>query len=119
MRSFETGKFPIGSAELFREADARLNFVYRKAISDAEVHKGDYGAVQPDGIRNAERAWLKYRDAWVAFAKTRYPSVPPEAWLVLLTNDRISILDGSFCDMDAVEGPCAQKGDRWNPSPLP
>ena len=23
----------------------------------------------------------------------------------------ISILDGSFCDMDAVDGPCAQKGD--------
>ena len=39
--------------------------------------------------------------------------------LVLLINDRISILDGSFCDMDAEDGPCAEKGDTWKPSLLP
>lgn len=119
LQSFEVGKFPTGSAALYRNADARLNSTYRKAISDAEELKNDYGAVQPDGIRNAERAWLKYRDAWITFAKLRYPSVPPEAWLILLTNDRTSILDGSFCDMDAVDGPCAQPGGTWKPSPLP
>ena len=75
--------------------------------------------MQPKGIRDAERAWLKYRDSWIAFAKLRYPSVPADAWLVLLTNDRTSILDGSFCDIDVVEGPCIHKGDTWKPSPLP
>jgi uncharacterized protein YecT (DUF1311 family) len=119
LQSFEAGRYPSGSAQVYRDADARLNSAYRKAMGDAEEHKKDYGAVQPEGIRDAERAWLKYRDAWVAFAKLRFPSVPSEAWLVLLTNDRTSILDDSFCDMDAVDGPCAWKGDTWNPSPLP
>ena len=119
LQSFEAGKFPTGSAAHYRNADARLNSAYRKAIIDAEVHKNDYGAVQPEGIRGAERAWLTYRDAWVTFAKLRYPAVSEEAWLVLLSNDRTSVLDGSFCDMDAEDGPCAQHGDTWKPSPLP
>ena len=119
LRSFEVGKFPSGSVVLYHDADSRLNSAYRKAITDAEAHKSDYGAVQPEGIRSAERAWLKYRDAWVAFARQRYPSVPEEAWLVLLSNDRTSVLDGSFCDMDAEDSPCAQHGDTWKPSPLP
>jgi uncharacterized protein YecT (DUF1311 family) len=119
LQSFESGKVPDGSARAYKDADARLNLAYQKAIVIAEVHRRDYGAVQPSGIRNAERAWLKYRNAWKTFAKLRYPGVLPEAWLILLTNDRTSILDGSFCDMDAVDGPCVQKGDTWKPSPLP
>jgi uncharacterized protein YecT (DUF1311 family) len=119
LESFEAGEFPTGSAGAFREADARLNSVYRKVMSNASTHKSEYGAVQPEGIRNAERAWLKYRDAWVGFAKLRYPAVSTDVWLALLTKDRTSILDGSFCDMDASEGECAPKGDTWKPSPLP
>lgn len=119
LRTFEAGKYPKGSARDFQDADARLNSEYRKAMSDAEQHKADYGAVRPEGIRNAQRAWLKYRDSWVAFARLRYPTVSDQAWLVLLTNDRTSVLDGSFCDMDDVEGPCAPQGDTWKPSPLP
>ncbi|MGA7244034.1 MAG: lysozyme inhibitor LprI family protein [Terracidiphilus sp.] len=119
LRSFESGKYPKGSAEDYRNADSRLNLAYRKAISDAEKHKQDYGAVQPDGIRDAERAWLKYRDAWTSFAKLRYPAVTAAAWLELLTNDRTSVLNGSFCDMDDMEGLCAQQGPAWKPSPLP
>lgn len=119
LESFEAGKYPRGSAKEFEDADTELNSCYRKAIGNAEKHEKEYGAVQPDGIRGAERKWLKYRDSWVAFAKLRYPTVPSEAWLILLTSDRASILDGSFCDMDAEDGPCAQKGDTWKPSPLP
>ena len=118
LRTFEAGKFPKESTD-FQEADARLNSEYRKAMSDAEQHKSDYGAVQPEGIRNAERAWLKYRDSWLVFARLRYPNVSDQAWLLLLTKDRTSVLDGSFCFMDDVEGPCAPKGDTWKPRPLP
>jgi uncharacterized protein YecT (DUF1311 family) len=118
LQTFEAGKYPNGSAKAYEEADALLNSAYRKAISDAEEHMKEYGAVQPNGIRDAERAWLRYRDAWVAFARLRYPDVSQEAWLILLTRDRISILNGSFCDIDAVEEACIQKGDTWKPSPL-
>ena len=116
---FEAGKYPSASQADYAEADEKLNAAFRNAMSSAEKSKNDYGAVQPDGIRNAERAWLKYRDAFINFTKARYPDVPPAAWLTLLTKDRISILDGSFCDMDAVEPPCSQAGDTWKPSPLP
>ena len=116
---FESGNIPGGDAASYREADSKLNIVYRRVMAKTEQHKSEYGAVQPEGIRAAERAWLKYRDAWLVFAKVRYPNVPPEAWLTLLTRDRISVLDGSFCDMDAEDGPCASHGDTWKPSPLP
>jgi uncharacterized protein YecT (DUF1311 family) len=119
LQIFEAGKHPSGSVQTYREADARLNAVYRKEMANAEAHEKEYGAVQSVGIRDAERAWLKYRGGWVAFARLRYPAIPPEAWLTLLTSDRTSVLDGSFCDMDAVDGPCAQKGNTWKPSPLP
>ena len=119
LQSFETGKLPASSPEDYAVADRNLNATYRAIMSKADESKNGYGAVQPDGIRDAERAWLRYRDAWIAFAKLRYPAVPAEAWLSLLTKDRTSVLDGSFCAMDAVEGRCAQRGDTWKPSPLP
>ena len=119
VQSFESGKLPNGSAETYAAADKRLNQAYQAALAVSEAHKSDPGAVQPEGIRDTERAWITYRDAWVAFARLRYPRVPSEAWLTLLTKDRTSILDGSFCDMDAVDGRCGRQSDVWKPSPLP
>lgn len=122
IQSFESGRYPTGSPATYAEADAHLNQAFEKAVAYAEVHKSDSGAVQPDGIRNAQGAWEKYRDAWVRFAKLRYPAVPAEAWLTLLTKDRTSILDGSFCDMDAIangDQRCAHQGDTYKPRPLP
>jgi uncharacterized protein YecT (DUF1311 family) len=110
---------PQASQADYRRADDQLNAVYLSTISEAEIHKKEYGAVQPEGIREAERAWLRYRDLFVAFAQSRYPQISKEGWLTLLTRDRTTVLDGSFCDMDAVEGKCAWKGDTWKPRPLP
>ncbi|HEY2859191.1 MAG TPA: lysozyme inhibitor LprI family protein [Terracidiphilus sp.] len=120
LKLFEQGKgFPQGTDGEYRAVDAKLNSTYRSVLSNAEARKSDYGAVQPEQIRVAERAWLRYRDLFVAFALLRYPTVPKGAWLTLLTQDRTSILDGSFCDMDETEGKCAWQGDTWKPSPLP
>jgi len=109
LRSFEKGDLPHGSADDFAKADARLNALYRKVLASAEEHKSDLGAVQPKGVRTAERAWLKYRDAWVVFAKLRYPSVSPESWLTLLTADRIAVLKDTSCEITHDPPPC---GDR-------
>ena len=43
-------------------------------------------------IRDAERAWQVYRDAYVEFAKLRWPSVSGDSWLTLLTNERMKQL---------------------------
>jgi uncharacterized protein YecT (DUF1311 family) len=118
VESFEKGNLPNGAAAAATDADARLNAAYRKAMEEAASHQQDYGgAVKPEGIRDAERAWLKYRDAWIAFAKARYPDVSADAWLMLLSNDRTEVIDGSFCGMEKVEG-CGQKRGAWKPSPL-
>ena len=115
LKSFETGALPKASSAEATESDTQLNYEYRRAMAYAEAHKSDYGAIQPEGIRNAERTWLEYRDAWVAFAKTRYPSVNESAWLKLLSDDRVLVLQGKCCGLD----PDAGKDAQPHPRPLP
>jgi uncharacterized protein YecT (DUF1311 family) len=119
LRSFEKGSPPQGSTDDLARADAELNRFYRRALSEAESKKSEYGAVQPNGIREAERGWLKYRDAWIAFAKLRYPTVGADAWLTLLTNDRTAVLKDTECEI-GIDGPaCADREDEHPPRPLP
>jgi len=40
-------------------------------------------------IRMAERAWIVYRDAWVRFAKVRWPEVSEDSWLTFLSEERV------------------------------
>jgi Lysozyme inhibitor LprI len=107
LKLFEQGALPKASATEATDADKTLNREYRKAIADAKTNKSGYGAVQPEGIQDAERAWLKYRDAWIAFAKLRYTSVSESAWLKLLSDDRVLVLVGKCCGSgeDAVNKP--------------
>jgi len=119
LRSFEKGGPPQGSTGDFARADAELNRIYRKALLDADSKKSEYGAVQPDGIREAERDWLKYRDAWIAFAKLRYPTVGADAWLTLLTNDRTAILKDTECEIGIDDPSCTHQEDEHNSHPLP
>jgi uncharacterized protein YecT (DUF1311 family) len=94
--SAEKGGLPkVSRADLIK-TEAVLNRDYRQVLANAGKHKSEYGAVQPEGIRETERAWLRYRDAWVAFAKLRYPSVRAESWLTLLTKDRIVTLQSTL-----------------------
>jgi uncharacterized protein YecT (DUF1311 family) len=118
IKSFEKGDLPHHSVAEAQQTDSDLNRVFREAIADAETTKSKYGAVQPDGIRTAERAWLAYRDAWIAFAKLRYPSVRAEAWLTLLTMDRIATIHGGPCESDPDNSQCEQQDTR-TPRPLP
>jgi uncharacterized protein YecT (DUF1311 family) len=110
LEAFEAGHLPKGSAGDFRRADADLNLLYRKAVASANAHEGDYsGAIQTEGIRNAQRAWLVYRDAWVAFAKLHYPSTDSNAWLTLLTKNRAASLRMTLCGIDSKDSECPQR----------
>ena len=47
--SYESGSsFPSGMGNEYRDADSHLNALYRRAIADAEAHKTEYGAKQPE-----------------------------------------------------------------------
>jgi uncharacterized protein YecT (DUF1311 family) len=113
VQAFEGGHLPHGSASDYAKADAALNLLYRKAVAVAEAHKlEDEGAIQPEGIRNAERAWLKYRDEWVAFAKLHYPATDSNTWLTLLTTNRAASLRMTLCGIDSKDSSCPRERDK-------
>ncbi len=94
LEAFEKGALPKFTEADFRAADAKLNTAYRKIMGDAAFDtENRYGTVRKAGIRETQRAWLKYRDAWVEFAKLRYPAVKPEAWKTLSTGRRTEELE--------------------------
>jgi uncharacterized protein YecT (DUF1311 family) len=82
----EAGKTGAASMARAKATDAQLNATWRqlKATSDSKAS----ATVKLADIQKAQRAWLLYRDAWVAFGKLRYPNVAASTWLALLTQQR-------------------------------
>lgn len=85
----EGGKFPFFSAKQFEQADGKLNAVYKKIQNAPDF---EYGTVTRDGIKKTQRAWIVYRDAWVAFAIAKYNRVTPESIKTQLTRKRTKML---------------------------
>jgi uncharacterized protein YecT (DUF1311 family) len=91
--AFERGELPSGDAETLKAIDAKLNTSYAAAreaaaFDDPDAKFGPLGTIRPEGIRDTERAWIRYRDAWVAFGAKRYPSVSADAWRTWATTER-------------------------------
>ncbi|WP_257388553.1 lysozyme inhibitor LprI family protein [Tahibacter caeni] len=88
--AFEHDKLPTGDAAAFAAADKALNASYAAALQYVRQQgtDGSNGTVTTDGIRAAERAWIKYRDAWVAFGAQKYPTVGADAWRAHFTAER-------------------------------
>ncbi|MFC3077227.1 lysozyme inhibitor LprI family protein [Phenylobacterium terrae] len=91
LTELEAGKAPSGG---LAPADAELNRVYRQVMNAGEDTRLDWGTVAPDDIRATQRIWLRYRDAWLAFAKVKYPQVSPDALAARLTQERTAMLRG-------------------------
>jgi len=72
-------------------ADARLNAAYQRIQHAAD--SASWGTVTKDSVRTAQRAWLRYRDAWLAFARVRYPAVDPASLRAALTEPRTAVLE--------------------------
>jgi len=82
---------PTPAARLPAE-DSALNAAYRKRLREA-AGAGDYpGAVTAEGIRAAGRAWLRYRDSFLAFAAIKFPRVPRNELAAWLTRQRTALL---------------------------
>ena len=95
LSDFEYGNMPRFTSRQFKEYDKTLNQLYRK-IMQSESMTGSrlgYTTITKVGVKNTQRAWLKYRDAWVAFGHIKYPSVAPQSWKALLTERRIKTLE--------------------------
>lgn len=68
-------------------ADKALNEVYGKVMKLADF---EYGTVTKDGIKKTQRAWIKYRDAWVALVKASNGAA--DTWSAWLTEERTKML---------------------------
>lgn len=88
---FDRGQTPKFTTADFKKADAQLNATYQRALKGVTP---PLGTINPDGIRQTERLWLPYREAWVAFGHIKYPKVAPDAWRTWLTLDRTKQLAG-------------------------
>ncbi len=91
LKAMENGEAVHPKAGL-ASSDKELNRVYRRIMSKPMPYSDMSGAVTRDGIRIAERAWINYRDAWVAYAKARHPKVDAMALKAKLTELRTEFL---------------------------
>jgi hypothetical protein len=84
---------PASSAVGLRDADATLNTTYQEKLAEPGLNEG-----ARETLKTAQRAWLKYRDAFSDLASTRTSSsdADREAIRTLLTLDRISELQAEF-----------------------
>jgi Lysozyme inhibitor LprI len=74
---FERKKWPILSDDQIATADVLLHREYVKKLQQLRTQTKesiDEGAVTADHLSSVEEAWEKYRDAWDAFARLRYPA---------------------------------------------
>jgi len=91
------GKLPAASPAQFAKLDRELNDAYQKVLalpSEQDTHPERIrgSTVKRADVRDAERAWLAYRDAWEPFLAAA--GLPTDALTVktLLTRQRIAQL---------------------------
>lgn len=87
---FENRKLPDFTQEDALKAEREMNEVFLRLKRSKDP--GNPGLVQFAGIESAQRSWMAYRDAWVAFGKVRYPAVSAYAWKAYFTRKRIPML---------------------------
>lgn len=85
------GAVPVASPARAKAADAALNAAYR-AVKARGQHVQEFGTVEFTGVLAAQRAWLRYRDAVIAFAHAQSPGRSTDGVFVALTEARTAQL---------------------------
>jgi uncharacterized protein YecT (DUF1311 family) len=77
LETFGRKRAPKASPEAFQKADQKLNEIYREQQAGAQPC--DPCVPAREILRDAQRAWIRYRDAWTAFYRLRWRgAAPPE-----------------------------------------
>jgi hypothetical protein len=92
LQRLERGRAPSFTAGQLRTEDLQLNQAYQARIADERQY--DAPGISPESIQNAQRAWLRYRDAFLAFAAVKYPRVPRDSLAAWITQNRSQIIPG-------------------------
>lgn len=86
--------FPEQTADP-RAAELELEAVYMHVVTCPRIAAAEAtipGAVTVNGIRNTERLWISYRDAWVALGTRLRPGTSAELWRAWLNRARAVML---------------------------
>jgi uncharacterized protein YecT (DUF1311 family) len=92
LQKLEAKKAPKYTSAQYQEADLKLNSLYQIIQKKEE----SLGTITPERIKITQRAWLKYRDAWVEFAKIKYPTYPSDSIAAWFTKKRNHMLHSSM-----------------------
>ena len=93
----EAGKLADAPPSAAKAADERLNAAWKKVRA---LRPSDLGTVRQEDLVVVQRAWLRYRDAWVAFGRQRYPAITADTWVATLTDARTKQLKELSGDAD-------------------
>lgn len=74
----------------FAAADKELNDVYSQLMKKEVIQQ--YSTIRKSDIKDTQKKWILYRDAWVKFAAVKYPKTIPEVWKTWITTQRVSQL---------------------------
>jgi len=92
LQKLEANKAPKYTLREHQEVDKKLNVLYQK-LQKGKLDPDLSEMITPEGIRKTQRAWLNYRDAWIAFARTKYPTYPPLSVSTWFTKKRNHMLE--------------------------
>jgi uncharacterized protein YecT (DUF1311 family) len=72
-------RVPAATPDALKKADAALNAAYKAILAQAKADDKEYetGTAGQDVLREAQRAWIPYRDAWIAFYRLRWKGAAP------------------------------------------
>jgi hypothetical protein len=92
LQQLEAGRAPAFTSAQFRTEDLQLNQAYQARLADERQF--DAPGISPESIQNAQRAWLRYRDAFLTFAAAKYPRVSRDSLAAWITQNRSQIIPG-------------------------
>ncbi|WP_237478277.1 lysozyme inhibitor LprI family protein [Lichenibacterium dinghuense] len=88
----DAGRVAADGAAGAKAADDALNAAYKALLARAPELSRYGSGMSAAGFAETERLWIRYRDAWVAFAKVRKPDLAPDALLARLSRERAAQL---------------------------
>jgi hypothetical protein len=89
LQAFEGGELPKYTTEEFQRAEADENAAYQRTQTGSDTQ---WGTVTRQGVKKSEDEWRRYRDAWIAFGREKYPGVSEQSWKAWLDIDRTVML---------------------------
>jgi hypothetical protein len=90
LQQFERGELPKYSAVELRKAETEESAAYTRTQTGKDTR---WGTVTREGVSRCEEEWRRYRDAWITFARKKYPSVTEQSWKTWLALERTNMLN--------------------------